>query len=420
MHTIDRRPLKYAALLVAASACAVARAQCEPTWSTVALTTPGPYGSNFVRAMSWYGGEMVVGGCFSDIGGQPIMSLAASGDGGATWHSLGGNVTSEEDSAGTVYAILVRPEGLYLGGAFTAIGGQPFAGIARWDGTQWHALAQGLQWTGYTGIAQSLFEHNGQPTVAGWIFSIGQTPAYHITRWNGDAWDFFSPHPPSSHGMQCAAPWNGGIVASISLPISSNSNMTFWDGAQWSELPATQSAVEVLTDFQGDLYSGQYGSNGVRCVTRLSGSAWVETAPLPSPTAGQTVYALHSFGGELYAGGSFRTTAGTGPKYVARWDGTTWLPVGTGPGATARSLATINGELWAGCVGRIARYACACYANCDASTAAPTLSANDFQCFLNQFAAGGAYANCDGSSAAPVHTANDFQCFLNRFAVGCN
>ncbi len=27
------------------------------------------------------------------------------------------------------------------------------------------------------------------------------------------------------------------------------------------------------------------------------------------------------------------------------------------------------------------------------------------------------YANCDGSSVAPVLTANDFQCFLNRFAA---
>ncbi len=418
MHTIDRRPLKYAALLVAASACAVARAQCEPTWTTVALTTHGTPTENFVRAIASYGGEIVVGGCFTEISGQPIVSLAASGDGGATWHPLGGSVTGANDSAGHVNALLARPDGLYVGGSFSFIGEQPFASIARWDGTQWHALGPGLQWTGYTGIVQSLFNHNGELIVAGWFFAIGQNPASHIARWNGGAWDFFNPGPPASHGIGCAAPWNGGIAAHLSAPLS-GPNMTSWDGLQWTGLPDVQSAAEVLIDFQGDLYSGQFGSNGVRCVTRLSGGAWVDTAPLPSPTAGQTVYALHSFGGELYAGGSFRTTAGTGPKYVARWDGATWLPVGTGPGATARSLATINGELWAGCVGRIARYACACYANCDASTAAPTLSANDFQCFLNQFAAGGAYANCDGSSAAPLLTANDFQCFLNRFAAGC-
>lgn len=48
-----------------------------------------------------------------------------------------------------------------------------------------------------------------------------------------------------------------------------------------------------------------------------------------------------------------------------------------------------------------------CYANCDGSSAAPLLSANDFQCFLNKYAAGDAYANCDGSTSSPVLNAND-------------
>ena len=60
-----------------------------------------------------------------------------------------------------------------------------------------------------------------------------------------------------------------------------------------------------------------------------------------------------------------------------------------------------------------------CYANCDLSAAAPVLTANDFQCFLNAFAMGASYANCDGSTTIPVLTANDFQCFLNAFAAGC-
>ncbi len=64
---------------------------------------------------------------------------------------------------------------------------------------------------------------------------------------------------------------------------------------------------------------------------------------------------------------------------------------------------------------------CSCYVNCDGSTATPLLTANDFQCFLNKFAAGDDhYANCDGSTADPILTANDFQCFLNKFAAGCS
>jgi hypothetical protein len=60
-----------------------------------------------------------------------------------------------------------------------------------------------------------------------------------------------------------------------------------------------------------------------------------------------------------------------------------------------------------------------CYANCDGGTGLPLVTANDFQCFLNEFASLSAYANCDGSTGAPALTANDFQCFLNKAAAGC-
>ncbi len=67
----------------------------------------------------------------------------------------------------------------------------------------------------------------------------------------------------------------------------------------------------------------------------------------------------------------------------------------------------------------VANYLTPCYSNCDGSTSAPMLTANDFQCFLNAYSAGQSYANCDGSTAAPTLTANDFQCFLNAYAAGC-
>ncbi len=61
-----------------------------------------------------------------------------------------------------------------------------------------------------------------------------------------------------------------------------------------------------------------------------------------------------------------------------------------------------------------------CYANCDGSTGSPALTANDFQCFINKYAANDTYANCDGSTGNPALTANDFQCFINKYAGGCS
>lgn len=82
-------------------------------------------------------------------------------------------------------------------------------------------------------------------------------------------------------------------------------------------------------------------------------------------------------------------------------------------------LQTDPNSLWNQNAGRPCT-AVVCYANCDGSTAVPVLNANDFNCFLNKFAAGDAFANCDGSTMAPVLNANDFNCFLNRFAAGCS
>ncbi|MBX3376735.1 MAG: hypothetical protein KF678_07000 [Phycisphaeraceae bacterium] len=70
-------------------------------------------------------------------------------------------------------------------------------------------------------------------------------------------------------------------------------------------------------------------------------------------------------------------------------------------------------------VSRYGQPPAACYANCDGSTGNPLLTSNDFQCFLNRFAAADPYANCDGSTGSPSLTANDFQCYLNSFAAGC-
>lgn len=61
-----------------------------------------------------------------------------------------------------------------------------------------------------------------------------------------------------------------------------------------------------------------------------------------------------------------------------------------------------------------------CYPNCDGSSGSPLLTANDFLCFINAYAAASPAANCDASTGTPTLTANDFLCFINAFAAGCS
>lgn len=64
------------------------------------------------------------------------------------------------------------------------------------------------------------------------------------------------------------------------------------------------------------------------------------------------VFALTVYNGELIAGGFFTTAGGTKTSNIARWDGATWSPLGSGMGGAFNppvlSLTEYNGELIAG------------------------------------------------------------------------
>ena len=137
--------------------------------------------------------------------------------------------------------------------------------------------------------------------------------------------------------------------------------------------------------------------------------------------------AIHN--GSLYAGGYFASSGGATTLGIAKWDGVAWQPLESGlVGQDVRALVSFDNKLYAGGLiglaagqasSMIARWGCVCFANCDNSGISPILNVNDFQCFLNAFAAGDPYANCDGSTIPPVLNVNDFQCYLNKFAAGC-
>ena len=63
---------------------------------------------------------MYVGGFFTDAGGVSSASRIARWD-GSQWHALGGGVN------GPIYAIAVSGTSTYVGGEFTDAGGNPYA-----------------------------------------------------------------------------------------------------------------------------------------------------------------------------------------------------------------------------------------------------------------------------------------------------
>src|SRR3972149_6550920 len=56
---------------------------------------------------------------------------------------------------------------------------------------------------------------------------------------------------------------------------------------------------------------------------------WVAGFHLPGMNSGVTALAVDG-DGNLYAGGGFTTAGGTRANRIAKWDGTTWAPLGSG------------------------------------------------------------------------------------------
>ncbi len=269
-------------------------------------------------------------------------------------------------------------------------------GVWTWDGAVWTREGTGglpTTFLGYAGFdpirARTIII--GKPQINYGPLGPG-SPPIEFWQWDGLAWSFFLSSPTPTHldfGSPTVFDGSGMLLANSGL------GPTF--SYQTWRLSSTLSPGPVMTD-----------------------------SPL-------TPYQLVPSGANVV----YHATATAGATYQWLKNGTPLTDGGHVSGAASQTL-TINpamsGDmgLYAisatnGC-GTITRapviLAVECYANCDNSVVAPVLNPNDFQCFLNVFAAGcqnppNCYANCDGSTVAPLLTANDFQCFLNAYATGC-
>ena len=117
---------------------------------------------NRVYALAVSGGDVYVGGAFTDAGGDPNADYIARWDGSA-WRALGGGVN------GRVSALAVSGGDVYVGGLFTDAGGDPNADhIARWDGSAWRALGGGLNdWVSALAVSGPYLYVGGGFTNAG-------------------------------------------------------------------------------------------------------------------------------------------------------------------------------------------------------------------------------------------------------------
>ncbi len=151
-------------------------------WSALGVgSSNGVSRANFisVSAIAQFGNDLLVGGDFTEAGGQPAFGVARWN--GSTWSSLGNGSANGVNNG--VYALAVLGSDLYVGGSFSTAGGAPAASIARWNGSTWSALGHGVN-----GNVRALAVRDGVLYVGGTFTLAGGLPANGLARWDGQVW----------------------------------------------------------------------------------------------------------------------------------------------------------------------------------------------------------------------------------------
>jgi hypothetical protein len=273
------------------------------------------------------------------------------------WSSAFSRAGVHGSSGVRVTDALSEGDTLWVSGRFDAAGKVYSPGVARWDGTRWHAVGEGVQAMVPGEAHTRLVRYGADLVVAGEITSAGGTPVDYIAQWDGNAW-----HPMGDgfDGKVLAlVVYQGDLIAggtfdnSGSTPIG---HLARWTGSAWEEFCPVGGdfGVRSLGLYQGDLIvSGWFGSVGgvdANQIARFDGTQW---HALGAGIHGNA-WAIREHGGHLWVGGSLEEAGGLDAYRVARWNGISWEDAGAGlpvSSPTARDFEVVDDELWVGLSG---------------------------------------------------------------------
>lgn len=285
-----------------------------------------------------YDDRLIVGGYFFSAGGVPARSIAAwDGDTG-TWSALGSGITGGEIPR--VHALAVFDGDLIAAGDFDFAGGVPAFNIARWDGSQWHAMGAGV------GVAFSMAEFQGSLYVSVFTGSEG------MQRWDGSAWHAV----PGGFNNFSMTVWDGKLISGFLDPMA-------YDGNTWAMLPgwswdpngAAVGNFEYVV-FEDDLIvCGQFenaaGIPEADGLVRFDGTSWQAMAT-DTATPGPTTSSAWVHEGELITNGGVIHSDGS----ISIWRrfGWAWSDIGSGlAGESGIPALAGTGTLAAGCAGTL-------------------------------------------------------------------
>ena len=294
------------------------------SWAPLGGGTDGPVDKVLVLP----DGSRIACGWFRWIGGVAADRIARWD--GATWSPLGLGFPAANAN---LYLAVAMPNGdLVVGGHFTSAGGVAARQIARWDGTAWSALGTpGLEGPSVY-VGELLALPNGDLIVGGRFTHAGGSPAANIARWDGVGWSPLGSGADDVVTGLVALP-NGDIVASGAFTTIGGvavDHVARWDGTNWSPFGASPNQIDVqLVSAAGDVVGVRSLTSTTSEVVRGNGGAWT---PVGGPFDNWAPFVEELPNGDLVAAGFFLQAGGVRAERIARWNGTTWSPIGAGVG----------------------------------------------------------------------------------------
>jgi len=298
-----------------------------------------PGASDGVSALAVIGSDLIVAGDFTSIGGTGAVRIARFD--GTNWHPLGDGLLSS--SIATVRSLAAFRGCLYAAGAFTQAGATPVQNIARWDGTNWWPCGEGVSGSGL--VIVRTMAVSGERLIVGGTFSVaGGLNMPNIAAWDGTNWTQLGSGIPGT-AVDSIAASGTTIYAGGRFRLGGGINATnvaMWNGTAWLALGegirdwdaggGGGGIVRTLLASESALVAG--GAFRLAGRTNAANIAQWDGSTWRSLREGidlaGDVYALGLNGTDLYVGGYFGAAGGVTANNVAKWDGSVWRPLGSG------------------------------------------------------------------------------------------
>jgi hypothetical protein len=264
-------------------------------------------------------GDLVAAGRFSEIfdaGQQAVPANNIARWDGSGWHSLADGISLNNQSVINISKILSDGSGnLYVFGAFGAglngDGSRADGPLISWDGSRWTARGAGISGPIFRDMTIDGLEN---------IYLLYDRPGFLSTleKWDGNSWVRLMEK------------------GTFPVPATIAANRQF--GAQRCYMGGNYNGFDDLTTG----VSTQIANNAL-----WVGSGWLGLQPAFGIGASGEVFALAAddqrLANYLYVGGNFVSVDGVATNNIARFDGFNWSPMGAGVNGPVNA---IEGSFW--------------------------------------------------------------------------